>query len=527
MPTPQQKKPEKKRSSRPSRFGHRLLISLQIILLLSALIFLNYLSSQNPSRIDLTRTADFTLSTSTTNYLHSPEIADRQRAITWTLLHRRSSPFYRRTRALAEEYQRISGNQITLQVIDPLRSPDRTAQFCATYNLTLVRDLLLIDARPSDKTPIITETSTGSPALNRHIAIALTDEMVTYEIGLDGQRRPAIYRGEDVLTASLIQATEGKTKTLLHLADKSQNSTDPAASPAAHLAATLRYQNIGLVEANLAGLDKIPETIEGITIIAPEYDFTEPEISVLDEYWNRPRSATLILLHPTNPVPPRLRTFLRAKGVTPRNDRIIGKDQDRIITSVRGTFSSGIPFLKDLAGRSTTFEDPSSSLDVRESAPDLAIKKIAPVPLIEILSDFWGEKDFAATPESADSAENAAESYDPIRDTPPPLHLAAAVTRGAANDDRFAADTSRLVIIANSEFLNPENQRAENIDFLNSSVNWLLHRESFTGLSPRSIGTYKLPLLEPQVTFINRINLFFVPLAFLLLGATVYSTRRS
>ncbi len=109
----------------------------------------------------------------------------------------------------------------------------------------------------------------------------------------------------------------------------------------------------------------------------------------------------------------------------------------------------------------------------------------------------------------------------------PPLYLAASVTRGAANDDRFAAETSRMVVIANTDFLEPDRQRAENIDFLSSSANWLVHRESLTGLSPRTIGTYKLPLLDAQVSFINRLNLFFAPAAFLLIGGLIFSSRSS
>jgi hypothetical protein len=65
------------------------------------------------------------------------------------------------------------------------------------------------------------------------------------------------------------------------------------------------------------------------------------------------------------------------------------------------------------------------------------------------------------------------------------------------------------------------------MDFLASASNWLVMRESLAGALPRSFGTYKLPLLEAQVSFINRLNLFFAPLAFLLIGGLVYSSRRS
>ncbi len=514
---------KKSRQSRPNRFGLGFVSILQIALLLIAVIFANYLSSQNHSRADLSRTADYTLSSSTENYLEGEATSSRTRPVKWIMVFRRSSPFYDRVRALAEEYARVSDGKIELEIIDPIRSPDRTSQFTAAYNLTLVRDLILIDARPDEATPIVTETSaTGTPALNPHITIALAEEMLTFATDAKGQRRPDTFRAEDLLTARLVEAIEGKPRTFLFLADKSRIDKEGENSPWSNLAATLRYQNIQLLPANLAGLTTIPEAVNGLAIIAPKYDFTEAEIATLENYWNQSRAALLILLEPGE-CPPNLRSFLRAKGITPRSDRIITKDATRLITTARGNFTEGIPFLKELSGQAAVFEGASSSIEVREGAEDLALKKIAPTPLIRVTNEFWGEADFGKN----ESGEKEGETFNAIRDTAPPLYLAASVTRGAANDDRFAADTSRMVVIANTDFLQPDRQRAENIDVLASAANWLVLRESLTGLSPRTIGTYKLPLLDVQVSFINRLNLFFAPAAFLLIGGLVFSSRRS
>jgi hypothetical protein len=84
-----------------------------------------------------------------------------------------------------------------------------------------------------------------------------------------------------------------------------------------------------------------------------------------------------------------------------------------------------------------------------------------------------------------------------------------------------------MVVIANSNFLNPDNQRAENLDFLASSVNWLVGREALAGIGPRSLWNYKLPILDAQVSFINRVNLFFLPAFIILIGAFVWSSRRA
>ncbi len=129
---------------------------------------------------------------------------------------------------------------------------------------------------------------------------------------------------------------------------------------------------------------------------------------------------------------------------------------------------------------------------------------------------FWGETKFG----------DGNETFNEMEDHAPPLHLAAAVIRGAESDDRFAAESSRLVVVSNTDFLDPRHHRAENLDFLASSVNWLVGREQLAGIGPRSLDMYKLPLLDAQVGFINRVNLFFLPAFLLVIGASVWSSRR-
>jgi len=495
---------------------------VQITLLLLAVVCLNYISSHNYTRADYSRAADYSLSSWSVNYLKSAVMTKRERPVKWIMVFRRSSPIYERVRVLAEEYERESGGMIELEVIDPIQASDRAQQFAATYNVKLVRDMILIDARPTDDAPVTREVQTGTAALNPHITLALVEEMITYAVDNKGQRRPDKFRGEDLLTARLVESIEGKPKSLLFFADKSRIDSAGENSPWNNLSTILRNQNIQITPVNLAGLQEIPAGTDGVALVAPKYDFTDQEIDTLEAYWNTPRSALLILLE-SGECPPRLKTFLRSKGVTPRNDRVITKDATRVITAARGNFTAGISFLKDLEGQSAVFEGASSSIEVRENADDLIVRKLSPMPLIQVMPGYWGESDFGSKTDAGD----AGETFDPIRDNAAPLYIAAAVTRGAANDDRFAADTSRMVLISNTDFLDSNRQRAENMDFLASASNWLVLRESLVGSLPRSFGTYKLPLLEAQVSFINRLNLIFAPLAFLLIGGLVYSSRRS
>ena len=497
-----------------NRWGLGTLSVLQIGLLAIILIALNYLAAHHFTRVDLSREAAYTLSPATRNYLKNKAVSERGTPIKWIMAFRRSSPFYERVRALAEEYARLSDGKILLEIVDPLRSSDRTQEVTAAYGLPLTKDLIVMDARADDG-PVSTEDKNGNRILHPNVKLIVADDMAVYST-VDSQRKITGFQGEDVLTARLVESIEGRARKMAFLADKSRIDAEGENSAAKSLLDTLRFQNVDLRGIHLSGLAEIPSDVEGVALVAPKYDLTDAELAVLEKYWSTPRAAILVLLEPGDTLP-KLRTFLRSNGITPRRDRVISLVDQRIDTTARGIFTAGMDFTKDFAGQATVFEGATSSLEVREGAEDLMNKQVNPIGLIQAADGFWGETKFGGK----DTA------FDEKEDTKPPFYLAACVIRGAASDDRFAAATSRMVVIANTDFLEPKQQRAENIDFLASSVNWLMDRQSLAGIGPRSLRTYKMPLLDAQVSFINRVNLFFLPAFLMLAGAFVWSSRRA
>lgn len=505
----------KAKPARPlNRWGLGTLSVLQISFLAIILIALNYLAASHFYRVDLSRQAAYTLSASTQHYLHDKALADRAKPLKWIMAFRRSSPFYERVRALAEEYARISKGKIELEIVDPLRSSDRTQEVAAAYGLPLTKDLIIMDAR-TDAGPVSTEDKAGNHILNPNVKIVVADDMAVYTTA-ETQRKITGFQGEEILTARLVECVEGRARKMVFLADKSQLDVTGDSTQMKSLQGTLQFQNVELQAINLADLAEIPKDAEAVALVAPKYDFTDAELAVLEKYWNTPRSALLILLKPGE-TPPKLRTFLRGYGITPRHDRIISKDGDRINTTTRAVFTYGVDFTKELAGQAALFEGASSSLEVREGAEDLMNRQINPIGLIQAAPGFWGETKFGAKNPTFDEKE----------DNKGPLYLAACVTRGAASDDRFSASTSRMIVMTNTDFLDPLLQHAENTDFLASSVNWLVDRQSLVGPGPRSLGIYKLPLLDAQVSFINRVNLFFLPAFLIMTGAFIWSSRRA
>ena len=505
--------PNEKPARPLNRWGLGTMAVLQSCLLAVIVITVNYLAVHHFTRVDLSRTADYTLSSATRRYLASEALASRENPVKWIMAFRRTSPFYERVRALAEEYARLSNGKIKLKIVDPLRSPDRLQEITAAYGLTLVRDMIIIDAR-TDESPVTNEDSNKTRTLNPHVKLVVAEDMGVFATA-EGKRKLTGFQGEDLLTARLVESIEGHPRKMALLADKSHIDADGGPSPRKSLEDTLRFQNIELDEIHLSGMTDIPEDVAGIVLAAPKYDLTEAELAVLERYWNKPRAAILVMID-AGVAPPKLRAFLRSYGITAHQDRVIAREKKSLVTAARGMFTKGVKFTRDLAGQTTEFGGASSSLEVREGSDDLHNRRIYPMGLVQVLQGFWGETKFG----------KGDEAFDEKEDNKPPLFLAACVTRGAESDDRFAADTSRMIVISNTDFLDPKYQLAENLDFLASSVNWLVGREALAGIGPRSLGTYKLPLLDVQVSFINRVNLFFLPACFVLIGAFVWSSRR-
>lgn len=511
---------------RVSRLPRGLLALVQLALAFVILVSANYLSSTHHHTRDLTKHGDFTLSSLTTNLLRSELLTERQQPARIIMLVSRSSPHYARLRALVEEYARVGQEALSVEFVDPIHNTDRALELSDAYSHVILEEFFIIDATPAPADPPAEdEGEAPAPAPNgtkpaaHHLQFVALKDMLVFRNEPSGTRRLIGYRDEDVLSSALLAAAEGTPRRLYFLADKSQLQDASENTPWAVLRDNLRRQNILLEPLKLSEVEAIPGDAEGLALVAPQYDLDQREMGILQDYWNRPQAALLVLLDPAYR-PRNLQAFLRQHGVRMRNDRIITTRNGRRLSDVPATFTFG-PQLNqintELRGKSTTFEGSTASLEVEENADRLINRRILPVPLIEASLRYWGETRY--------QEENP--EFDPGEDTGPPLYLAAAVTRGNATSDETASQTSRMVVVSNVDFLHPNNQYREQDDFLTNSAHWLLNREDLIGVGPQPLKNYKLNLIPEQVSFVDRLNLFILPAAFLLVALLVANARRS
>jgi len=488
-------------------------------LICSVVLFLgiNYLAASHRKTWDLSQNDEFTLSAQTRKLLSSKMLATRDKPVRIVAAIRNLDriTYHSRIRAILKEYELLADGGIIVDFVDYIRDSDTALKISDQYGITLTEDILIVDAAPSvpEPAPGIDGSEPDLPKIaelrQSHVRFIAVKDMRLYTDDQRIGRRPSGYQEEDQLTSAIRRALEGNPRRFYFLSDKSQIGGSGEDAPWDFLRRTFEKLNINLIPIRVSGLQKIPEDAAGIALVAPRFDLNTREMAVFREYWERPRAAALIILDPNlKQQPSNLRAFLREHGVTPRAVRLSTSRGNEEVFDIPTTFTNA-PALGDLRNASTLFEGASSSLELRENAEDLELRQIVPLALIE----------------TGNSVR--AQPLDGSAPVPGPHYLASSVSRGNERNDNTAGETSRMIVVSNTDFLKPRSRHKEHIDFLRNTSNWLIGREELSGIGPKQVRYYKLLLTPEKVSFVNQLNLIFVPGLFLLVSLLVWNARRA
>jgi hypothetical protein len=508
-----------------NRFGLGSLALFQLALAVICVVLLNFLSCTNHKRFDLTRHADFTLAETTTQFLASPEVRQRQLPIKMVAIIKQQSTYYLRLRGQLENYRRFSGKNIKLEFIDPTHDRDRLQDFVTTYQRDITEETILIDAR---NTVADAELSPEEEKIDlaKHIRTIRVKSLFIEEFDRFNKKFISTWNDESYLTSYLVSAVEGIPRRFYFIVDKAQIDDPNKGTPAwENFQSLLLAQNIQLSPLQISATKKIPEDAEGIAIIGPAFDFDEREIATLTEYWDRLSSSFFITLNPSAKLK-NFKRFLREYGISPQDNRVMKVSKSgQSLTSARAFFTPGPEVNKGLAHQATQLDGPSSGLEVMSSNDRLAIRNITPFALLQAADGWWGESRYTELTPIFDPQED--QGIIKGAANPTPVNLAAAVVRGRQNSDITTPLTSRMVVIANTDFLRPENAREEMSYFINSTINWLAGRESLIGIGPKPVYRKKITVQSAHKSFIDQIILIYMPIASLLIGLVLWNSRRT
>jgi ABC-type uncharacterized transport system involved in gliding motility auxiliary subunit len=93
-------------------------------------------------------------------------------------------------------------------------------------------------------------------------------------------------------------------------------------------------------------------------------------------------------------------------------------------------------------------------------------------------------------------------------------------------DERVEVESAKLIAVGSSEFALDAALNQQGLDFLLSSMNWLLDRGQFTGVVPKAVKHFSLNLTDAQLGSIALYTMIIMPGIAALAGIVVWWRRR-
>ncbi|HEY2713591.1 MAG TPA: Gldg family protein [Chthoniobacterales bacterium] len=491
--------PNKPKSIHRLQIGLNVIVQIAVIIVLAAMV--NYLGYEHYRRWDYSRDKKFALSEKTKHFLDS--IKGKVRV---TVFFGAQNPISGDVQSLLTEYQYSSHGKIDVEYVDPERNLTRAKELFDKYKVVTDESVLIVDYQGRSKTVKASEMA----EMSQPNPLAGEQPQVT------------AFKGEQAITGAMIDVVEGKKNSVGYLVGHKEPPLG-GQSPISVLKTFIENENIQFKELNLFEVPAIPDDIKVLMIAGPQYDFSDREMKMLRDFWKKD-GRILFLVDPAAKTP-KLLGFLGELGVKVDDDRLMamvktGIEEVARVRDVVAHFLADSPITKMLVDVRAPFFGPTSSLTL--DSQRVAAANIHLTPLAEAEKGYWGERDY-------DSNDDALLQFDPAKDKGDPLTIAASIEEGGSADERLQISSARLVVAANSTFIqdNALTQDQQGLDFISGSLNWLLSREQLIGIAPKIPQPLTFTLDEQALRSLRWIILVFMPLVPAIFGLLIWWRRRA
>ncbi len=285
------------------RIGVNVIVQIGLILFLAAMV--NYLGFQHYKRWDLSRDKKYALSDKSKRFLET--VKGKLRL---TVFFDPNTAIYQDVQNLLTEYQYAARNKIDVEFIDPTRSLSRAKELFDKYKVVSDESLVVVEYEDRNKTVKASEMA----------------EIDSGNAMFGESPRVTAFKGEQALTSAMIDLVEGRKNAVGYvLGHKEPTLVDGpptmgaslapqagAPSPISVFKTFIGNDNIQLQELNLFEVPAIPADLKAIMIAGPQYDFSEREMKLLREFWEK-QGRILLLLDPTAQTPEPARVFEAAR----------------------------------------------------------------------------------------------------------------------------------------------------------------------------------------------------------------------
>jgi len=480
------------------RIGFNVFVQIVLVLFLVAMV--NAIAFKHYARWDFSRDQKYALSDKTNRLLET--LKGKMRI---TVFFPPTTPISTDVQNLLTEYQYAGKGKVDLEQIDPERNLSRAKEVFDKYKVVTDEPLLIVDYEGRNKTVKASEMA----------------EIDQSGMAMGESPRVTAFKGEQAITSAMIDLIEGKKKILGYVLGHKEPPLSEGSSISI-LKTFIENENIQLKELNLLDIAAIPDDVKTVMIIGPQYDLSDREMNVLRSFWDK-QGRILLLLDPTAKTP-KLDAFVNELGVKVNDDRLMvflrtGIQELALTRDVQAHFLGDSPITKRLADVRAIFLGGTSSLTLE---PDrVRAANIRVEPLIQAEKGYFAETDY-------NSDNQAKLQADAKKDENTALTIGAAVEKGGSADERVQVNSSRLVVVSNSTFVqdNAITQDQQGLDFISGSVNWLLSREQLIGIAPKVSKPLTFTLSDEELARLRWIVLILMPLVPALIGTVVWWQRR-
>src|SRR5216117_1640651 len=272
----------------------------QVVLILFIAVMVNSIAFKHYKRWDFSREQKYALSDKTKRFLKT--LKGKMRV---TIFFSPNTPIAADVQNLLTEYQYAGNGKIDIEHIDPERNLSRAKELFDKYKVVTDESLLVLDYDGRNKTVKASEMADFD-----HSGMAIGEGP-----------RVAAFKGEQAITSAMIDLVEGKKKTLGYVTGHKEPPLSEGTSPISVLKTFIENENIKFQELNLLDLDAIPADAKAVMIVGPQYDFSEREMKLLRDFWDK-QGRLLLLLDPGAKTP-KLRGFVNELGVKMNDDRLM------------------------------------------------------------------------------------------------------------------------------------------------------------------------------------------------------------
>src|SRR5437764_1543093 len=292
------KRPRRSKGIGRIRIGLNVLVQIVLILFLVAMV--NSFSFRHYARWDFSRDQKYTLSDRAKRCLDT-----LKGKMLITVFFSPNTPISGDVLNLLTEYQYAGKGKIDIEHIDPERNLSRAKELFDKYKVVTDESLLVLDYDRRDKTVKASEMAD------------IDQSGMSFGEG----PRVAAFKGEQAITSAMIDLVEGKKKTLEYVTGHKEPPLSAPTSPITLLKTFIENENIKFQELNLLDQPVIPADVNAVIIIGPQYDFSDREMNVLHDFWDK-QGRILVLVDPVANTP-RLRSFLDELGIKVNDDRLM------------------------------------------------------------------------------------------------------------------------------------------------------------------------------------------------------------